>query len=264
MNSTSLNSFRMYIVSHKDFNPPAIDGYTPIAVGPLAFDPCCTFVKDNTGDNISAKNSNYCELTALYWIWKNDLSSDVIGFCHYRRYFSTSQICFNASCFLTGPNAFKMLVSHDLILPSPFYWPSRTVGQNYYLGGMGYEEDLHVTRDVVAELTPDYLAAFDNVMASQSASYCNMLVAPRRLFNEYCSWLFAVLAEVENRIDISRYSVQEARVFGYLSELLLNVWVSRNSLTTALLPVVNPERGFRGNAFDRLKNFRGKVKTRRG
>lgn len=264
MNSASLSSFSMYVVSHKDFDPPAIDGYTPIAVGSLAIDPCCAFVRDNTGDNISAKNPNYCELTALYWIWKNDLSSDVIGFCHYRRYFSTSPICCNASCFLTGANASKTLLSHDLILPSPFYWPTRTVGENYYLGGMGHEEDLRVTRDVVAELTPEYLAAFDGVMISQSASYCNMLVAPRRLFDEYCLWLFSVLAEVEKRIDISCYSVQEARVFGYLSELLLNVWVSRNSLSAALLPVVNPERGFRGNAFDRLKNFRDKVKTRRG
>lgn len=42
-------------------------------------------------------------------------------------------------------------------------------------------------------------------------------------FNEYCEFVFSVLSKVEKQIDISNYSVQEARVFGYLSELLINI-----------------------------------------
>jgi hypothetical protein len=44
-------------------------------------------IADDTGDNISAKNRNWCELTAIYWAWKN-LKAYYYGLCHYRRYIS--------------------------------------------------------------------------------------------------------------------------------------------------------------------------------
>lgn len=34
-----------------------------------------------------------------------------------------------------------------------------------------------------------------------------------------------VLKDVESRVDIADYSVQEKRVFGYISELLMDVWL---------------------------------------
>ena len=80
------------VATHKAFPMPTDKMYIPLHVGaegktnedgtPLDLG----YQKDNTGDNISAKNANYCELTGLYWAWKN-LKADYIGLVHYRRYF---------------------------------------------------------------------------------------------------------------------------------------------------------------------------------
>lgn len=264
MSKVRSGSLTMYVVSHKRFSPPQIQGYTPIAVGPLAHDCDCHYIKDDAGDNISSKNSTYCELTALYWIWKNDMASQTVGLCHYRRYFAGSKFFFGESAYLAGRVADKILADCDIILPEQFYWPKWSVGSNYYLGGMGHAEDLATLREVVSELSEEFLPAFDSVLNDHSASYCNMFVTSRAVLGEYCQWLFMILGEVENRVDISGYSVQEARIFGYMSELLLNVWVKCRKLRVAYLPVVNPELGFFGNLKTRALIYRAKYETMRG
>ena len=71
--------------------------------------PDCS-VTDDAGDNISTKNRQFCELTALYWIWKN-AGEDIVGLAHYRRH------------FILPPDWLeRMLVNRvDVILPVPLY-----------------------------------------------------------------------------------------------------------------------------------------------
>ena len=50
---------------------------------------CENMIGDDTGDNISHLNRYFCELTGIYWAWKNydKLGNpDYIGFSHYRRH----------------------------------------------------------------------------------------------------------------------------------------------------------------------------------
>ena len=61
--------------------------FTPIQVGKTNSKFDLGIQGDDTGENISRKNSSYCELTGLYWMWKNLNNAEVVGLSHYRRYF---------------------------------------------------------------------------------------------------------------------------------------------------------------------------------
>ena len=77
---------KILVATHKKYDMPSEDIYLPIHVGREGKEDL-GYQGDNQGENISLKNSNYCELTGLYWAWKN-LQCDVIGLSHYRRYFT--------------------------------------------------------------------------------------------------------------------------------------------------------------------------------
>ena len=49
------------------------------------------WMQDKKGNNIANKNLNYGEYTFHYWLWKNyldQLNSDWVGFCQYRKFFT--------------------------------------------------------------------------------------------------------------------------------------------------------------------------------
>lgn len=80
---------RIYVVTHKQIQLPEHEGYVPMVVGNHSVS-YQNGVHDNTGENIADKNGNYCELTALYWMWKNLPNEGRYGLCHYRRFFTTN------------------------------------------------------------------------------------------------------------------------------------------------------------------------------
>lgn len=83
----NMNKIDIYMITHKsvDYIP---NGITPLFVGDGTNED--SYIRDNIGDNISNKNKNYCELTALYWMWKNS-NADILGLCHYRRFFGKNE-----------------------------------------------------------------------------------------------------------------------------------------------------------------------------
>ena len=73
----------MYVVSHKILDLVLHKNYHVIAVGNDKDKVLNKTFSDNIGDNLPHKNSSYCELTALYWLWKNPQDEE-IGLCYYR------------------------------------------------------------------------------------------------------------------------------------------------------------------------------------
>ena len=100
------------------------------------------------------------------------------------------------------------------------------------------KKDLNTVRKVLMERYPEYLIEYDLYLESRKSSYCNMFITKAPLFEQYCIWLFDILFETEKRTDITGYTKEEARIYGYLSELLLNVWVKHNKLEVAYMPMV--------------------------
>ena len=83
---------KLFVSAHRPAAFPSGGSILPIQVGAEnASELFENTLHDNEGENISALNPMYCELTAQYWAWKN-ADADYYGFCHYRRYFDFTDV----------------------------------------------------------------------------------------------------------------------------------------------------------------------------
>ncbi|KAF0488642.1 DUF4422 domain-containing protein [Pediococcus acidilactici] len=213
---------KILVAAHKEFPMPADkDLYLPVLVGATKnYRSGINYQRDDEGENISLKNPNYNELTAIYWAWKN-LDADAIGLVHYRRLFGSGKR--DLRNVLKRKDVEKLLNKADVILPKKRRYYIETIYSHYIHSH--HEEPLKETRKVIEEKYPNYLESFDKVMNKRSAHMFNMFIMKKDRFNEYASWIFDVLSELSKRINIDDYSIQEARVYGYIAELLMDVWI---------------------------------------
>lgn len=241
------------VVTHKKYDITKKKPYQPIIVGKGDFEIDNAW-RDNTQDNMAEKNPYYCELTALYWFWKNKmLDYKYVGLCHYRRMFSKSMFSNCEKNLLDDNTIDEVLSKYDVILPTRFNWRI-PVEEMYYVTGQGLKKDYDLTRKAIEELYPDYLEEFDKVSKEKTASYCNMFVMSAEKSAEYCKWLFDILQYVEDRVDMTGYSDQEKRIYGYLSEILLNVWIYKNNLKIKYYPIAYMECSRWSQAKINIKN----------
>lgn len=240
-----------YIITHKAFNAPKLSGYVPLQVG---FGEDLGGLRDNTADNIAEKNASWCELTGLYWIWKNDKDSDVLGLCHYRRYFE------GKNGILTVEEEAELLKHHDLLIAE--FEPYKETVYEQYCNESGFAKDLDTLREILCVQHPEDVWAFDEVMAQGGISQYNMMAAPRALFMEYCAWLFPLLEALEAQVDLSGYNDYQKRIYGFLSERLLNVWVKARKLNAARVPVLQVEMTGKEKARRALRRARNRVEFR--
>lgn len=232
---------KILVATHKPYWMPEDDVYFPLHVG-KAGKADIGLTGDNTGKNISTKNANYCELTGMYWAWHN-LQCDYIGLCHYRRYFCNgnyvSDVDSKRKAILHRTDYEELLQKYEVMLPKKRNYYIETVRSQYEHAHN--KRDLEIAEQVLREKYPEYSDAFTKVMNETSLYILNMFVMKKDVFDRYCSWLFAILFEVERRIDISCYNEYEARVFGFLGERLFNVWLEKQELKIREVAVVNLE-----------------------
>lgn len=221
-------NIKVLVAVHKKYvMPKDRQLYLPIHVGKALHPELkLNFTGDDTGVNISNKNASYNELTALYWAWKNINNCDAVGLVHYRRYLSLARKK-DLNTILNQKQIETLLQKTDIILPKK---------RNYYIESnyshyahAHHIEPLDITREIVAKNYPTYLQAFDQVMHAKSAHMFNMFIMKKDKFDEYAAWLFDILNQLETKIDISEWSSYEQRVYGFISERLLDVWLETNN-----------------------------------
>ena len=237
-----MKDIKIIVAAHKKYQMPKDSIYLPVQVGAenkesLEYQP------DNDGENISSKNPYFCELTGLYWAWKN-LNADYIGLSHYRRHFSVEKHIAKETdkkfeSVLNEKELRDILKDTDVVL---------TKKRNYYIENLYshyehtmYIEPLDETRKIIEEKYPDYLEEFDKLHKRTSAHMFNMFIMKKEILNEYCTWLFDILFELEKRIDMNQYDKFHARFFGRISELLLDVWINKNNINYKEVKVIDME-----------------------
>lgn len=212
----------------------------PIQVGKslknFSLDYC---VGDDTGVNISKKNPYWCELTALYWAWKN-LDADYYGLMHYRRYLSfTDNEDYQVVSSLkeeivqksVSPQHLQDFCSDTDIITGPI-WNIHPIGLDSLLM-TSYEfyakehiqSDMDVMLSVIEKKFPEYYFAALDELSSTSCFFMNLMVLKKDFFYRYCEFIFGVLEEIEKQIDIANKDAYQKRVFGFLAERLSNIFV---------------------------------------
>lgn len=243
MNNDTNNDVKIIIATHKKYQMPTDSIYIPLHVGAEGKS-SLGYIKDNEGDNISSKNPYFCELTGLYWAWKN-LKADYIGLVHYRRHFSLNKIRFKTENekfkkVLSRDEANKLLANTDIILPEKRKYYIENL-YDHYKHTM-YIEPLDETRKIIEENYPEYLIEFDKLHKRTSAHMFNMFIMKKNILDEYCKWLFDILFELEKRIDSNKYDAFHARFYGRVSELLLDVWIETNKINYKEIKVMDMEK----------------------
>lgn len=254
----------IYIAGHKDFESPKGSSFIPIHVGRRGMPPTFCKIGDDTGDNISEKNDTFCELTALYWIWKNTQDQDYVGLFHYRRHLNLSLTHLEENIHgvieykfideeyiddtqLTDIGIQVAVKNFDLILPTQ--WNVNNAGSltmldHYRRGDAHFINDYKTAIEIIKNKYPEFTPFIAKVNKSKSGYFTNIFIAKRHIFDNYCAWLFDILFDLEKRLELSNYSVQERRVFGYISEWLFNIYIQKYMFDNPSIKVKHLQRTF--------------------
>ena len=250
MTDTLKDRTRILVCCHKQDLMASEPPYMPLQVGKALSDTDLGIAGDDTGDNISVKNLTYCEMTGLYWAWKNLEDVEIIGLCHYRRYFDFHrQTKMGLPCQAFPSSGFPAL---DLGIPDSIL---KRVAEGGIIAARGrsfqYSNmvqycvnhsslDFRVLEQVVREESDaGTYNAFRRVSyRSNRLSPYNMFIMRRQDFDEYCGWVFRVLEKTESRISIRDYPDYQKRVFGFMAERLLNVFFQVHRKRVLYYPVI--------------------------
>ena len=183
----------------------------PIQVGAALTEQEICDIRDNTGENISERNSFYSECTALYWMWKNAPRTDYIGLCHYRRHFDMSEYDFIR---LAGSDI-------DVLVTTPTF-VNETI-HSFFSRFVPRADEFYLLK-AIETMYPEYLPEAKAFLSAKFFPPCNLAIMKYELFQKYAEYVFSITFEIEsyyNELHIYRND----RYMGYLVEWLLGIFL---------------------------------------
>lgn len=197
-----------------------------IQVGAALTDERVAALTDDIGENISARNVNYCELTALYWIWKNRLAGAHVETAH------TSEVIgihAPSSDAYAGVYQYRRLLdindaqlAHlaaydvDVVLPYPTMCePDIFEHHERYVKSSDWDAMVQA----LEELHPEYMETYHRIFKGNYMYNYNILLAKETVLCDYCAWLFPILERTEELSDPKGWERAD-RYIGYLGENL--------------------------------------------
>ncbi len=246
---------RIFVSTHKDVDLFESDILQPVQVGCALRERTYDWaLHDDDGENISAQNPMYCELTTQYWAWKN-VEADYYGFCHYRRYFDFAEerreenewgeiidgridAASQARYGLDDATITKAVEGYDVITTEvkdlrEFPGDDNTPLKQYKAAKKLHFKDLEHVIAILKDMHPDYAQDADAFLNGNRSCFCNMFIMRKEIFRDYCAWLFPILARFVDETDFSTYSVEAVRTPGHLSERLFNIYLNHQLRTGA-------------------------------
>lgn len=207
---------------------------------------------DNTGDNISNKNSTFNEMTVQYWAWKN-ISADYYGLCHYRRYLSFAEKMYPQNernhvftsimdCLelrkygLLNKKKMEVIIKqYDAIIPVPCdvrkvltpYGIQDTL-YNHWLAfsdTMLDKETVDLLIKLIQKLRPEYYDTAIKYFAGHIHHGNNCYILNQKLFYEMCEFQFPILFELEQHLDLNSLEGNKKRAPGYCGEILNGIFI---------------------------------------
>jgi len=242
-------SVKIYVASHIEPEYALPKNYEFILTGGFGIKKCDVegYITHNSIEgNISKKNKNYSELTAVYTIKQlievGAVKEDFVGFVHYRRFFLSSLkylFYIKLKATIKRRLEFKDISNYifsDKTIPVFFSEKNIFVAKKTKFNMTLYEQfamlhdvsDLDKAISQVLDLYPDYSRCILEFKNSKHIYCCNMMIAKTDVFKSYCDWLFPVLFQLELKIELENRNGYQERVFGYISERLFNLWLLYN------------------------------------
>ena len=188
-----------------DFHPELFPYEKPIQAGGAIADAVIADLRDDTGINISSRNRMYCEMTAVYWIWKNT-DHDWIGIEHYRRH------------LLVKPEMLKDDV--DVIMPLPYICYPHEMAQFLRFTT---KDVLKVLLHALQELHPNEYEVYHDILYGRYQYTYNLVCARKYVFDNYCRWFFEITEYMESMAD-KVSEIKETRALSYVAEVLTNLY----------------------------------------
>ncbi len=259
-----MSNIKILVAHHKPGFIFEDDRIMPIQVGRAVSTHDLPMQSDSTGDNISELNPYYCEMTAIYWAWKNLPDTEYIGLFHYRRYLTDKTYVFNLLSTLKfavnrsigavfkrykrggskDHYTFKELhrferklqissgfiqdvlenKNYDLLISLKFSH-ANVSNREHFSKTIG-EEYLETQSEIIAKTFPDFSIIYEREMSARYLYHGNIFVMKKEYFEEYCAIIFPILnMHYEKYKDMPEKSSRYSRIPGYLSELITNAYI---------------------------------------